>query len=112
MPKPPEPPEVIQARRERAEKGLPHAALIAPAVRLDLTRIMPGVEAMIDEFIADREAAGLPPPERQAMLERATNILGNIDPTKVGGINSLERNKRITIHHRGEPPHFAMGTES
>lgn len=111
MPRPPEPPEVVQVRRERAQKGNPRAVDIAPAVKLDLSVILPTVTSEIEEFIADREAAELPLPDRQAMLDRAANILGNVDPSKVGGINSLAANRRLTFHHRDEPPYFGMGVE-
>jgi hypothetical protein len=95
----------------RAREGHVRRLDVTPALRLDLTRIMPAVERAVDEFIADREAADLPVPDRQAMLDRATAILANVNPNLPGGTNSLAANRRITLHHRDVPPYFGMGTE-
>lgn len=113
---PPSPPRPFAdqepaARAARAEQGQPRALDITPAVRLDFEALRPSVESQIDEFIADREAASLPLPDRQAMIDRAAHLLGNVDPTTLVGINSLGRNKRLTLHHREVAPWFAMGTE-
>lgn len=110
MAKPNEDLEVIEQRKVRAKDKEPRHVDVTPAVKLDMAVLQPGIEAQIDDFIADREAAELPLPDREAMLARARHLLDNVDPTKLVGMNSLGRNKSLTLHHSDTEPYFKMGT--
>lgn len=118
MPKDPTAEETAERLREKEERAKrvkdEHVRRVdvRPVLRLDTAALMPSVEQQVDEFIADREAAGLPLPDRQQMLDRAAHLLANVDPNKASGTNSLAANKRLTLHHRDVPPFFGMGTES
>jgi hypothetical protein len=102
---------VHAARKGRAEKSHPRKVDITPAVKLDFERLKPGIEGALDEFLAERKAADLPLPDRQEMLDRAEHLLSQVDPTRLVGINSLGRNRRLVLHHKNTPPYFGMGTE-
>lgn len=105
-----EDPEVTKQRKARVKDKEPRHVDVTPSVKLDMAVLQPGIEAQIDDFIADREAAELPLPDRDAMLARAKHLLDNVDPTRLTGMNSLGRNKSLTIYHSDAPPWFKMGT--
>lgn len=69
--------------------------------------------ALADAFVADRQAAGLPAPDRQEVIDRLSFILGHLVPPgqgPAGAINGAELNQYILVLDLGVPPWFGVTT--
>lgn len=70
---------------------------------------------LADAFLADRQAAGLPAPDRQEVLDRLSFILGHLTPPgqgPAGAINGAELNQYIVVLDLGVPPWFGVTTST
>jgi hypothetical protein len=69
--------------------------------------------ALADAFLADRQAAGLPRPDRQEVIDRLEFILGHLVPPghgPAGAINGAELNQYVIVLDLGVPPWFGVTT--
>lgn len=78
--------------------------LLASALLADLP-------ACVDAYIADRQAAGQPVPDRQAAIDRLWALAQNVTPPgNAGGINSAESNRFLVLTDKAEAPWFGAST--
>lgn len=70
-----------------------------------------GIQACVDAFLADRAAASLPLPERQAVIDRLWALAQNVTPPgNGGGINSAELNRWLVLEDKPDAPWFGAKT--
>lgn len=70
-----------------------------------------GIADCVDAFLADRQAASQPLPERQAVIDRLWALAQNVTPPgNGGGINSAELNRWLVLEDKPEAPWFGAAT--
>lgn len=96
-------------RSEVAESpGRPDKPPKAKPARVDQSPI----DSLVDSFLAERVAGGFAVPTRQAILDRISHVLGNVNLLAEDGVNSRKRNAHVFIVGRDAPPYFGVGTEA
>ena len=89
-------------QRNRPQRGKPPKRLHSETEN--------ALDALVDDFISERQAGGFPVPTRRQVLDRIAGILANVDLTLDGGTNSASSNGSVFVVGRDAPPYFGVGT--